>query len=570
MPTKHLGRKALVLGDDIRSFLSVIRSLGRGGIEVHIGWHPPDSEALWSRYVAQAHALPPYDAADPSWKRALVELMDRHAFDLVVPCSDPSLFPLQKHRAEFEPHGKIALLSDEAFRVVTDKTEANALARSLGLRLPREVPVERLDQAGQVRSELKLPVALKPQSSFDRESVGARRAVRFVKRWEDLESALREMLPEGPVAAQEYFRGRGCGVELLLADGEPLLEFQHLRLYEPPWGGAGPYRQSVTLMPELRDAAVRLLRELRYTGVAMVEFKLNTETGDWVFIEVNGRFWGSLPLAVAAGADFPLALFQFLVEGRRDFPKHYRVGLRCRNWKLMRWWLTTNLRVRRQEPELPTVPLWKVGADALGSLATFRERSDTFTLDDPGPALSELRSIVREAWKPVAKRAQRKWLKSAPVRKRMEQKARAALHDARSILFVCYGNICRSPFAEHLARQYLPADRVIRSAGSYPRAQRCCPELAVNTAAIWGIDLRTHRSQVLTDDIVHSADAVFVFDEHNYLQMRQRHPSTRASLHFVGALDRQGPLFIEDPYGSDLSLFERSYRQIEAALKAGV
>lgn len=567
MPTKRLGRKALVLGDDIRSFLSVIRSLGRGGIEVHIGWHPPDSEALWSRYVTEAHALPAYDAADPRWKDALIELMDRHGFDLVVPCSDPSLFPLQKHRAELEPHGKIALLSDEAFRVVTDKAAANALARSLGLRLPREVPVERLDQAEQVRGGLKLPVALKPQSSFDRESVGARRAVRFVKRWEDLEPTLREMLPDGPVAAQEYFRGRGCGVELLLADGEPLLEFQHLRLYEPPWGGAGPYRQSMALMPELRDAAVNLLRALRYTGVAMVEFKWNPETGDWVFIEVNGRFWGSLPLAVAAGADFPLALFELLVDGRRDFPKHYRVGLRCRNWRLTRWWLTTNLRTRRREPDLPTVPLWKVGTDALASLATLRERSDTFALDDPGPALSEVGSIVREAWEPVAKRVQRKWLGSAPVRKRLEQKARMALQEARSILFVCYGNICRSPFAEHLARQSLPADRVIRSAGYHPRPQRPCPELAIATAASWGIDLTTHRSQIVSDDVVRSADAIFVFDERNYLQMRQSHPWARSSLYFVGALDRRGPLFIDDPYGADPSLFERSYRQIVAALK---
>ena len=45
------------------------------------------------------------------------------------------------------------------------------------------------------------------------------------------------------------------------------------------------------------------LKELNYSGVAMIEYKLNPETGDWVFIEINARFWGSLPLAVAAGAD---------------------------------------------------------------------------------------------------------------------------------------------------------------------------------------------------------------------------------------------------------------------------
>src|SRR5208337_127138 len=113
------GRKALVLGDDIRSLLGVIRSLGRGEVEVHMAWHPPDSEALRSRYVAHAHSLPVYDRDDDRWMSALIELMDRERFDLVIPCSDPTLVPLQIHRAELEPHGRIYLLADEAFGVVS-------------------------------------------------------------------------------------------------------------------------------------------------------------------------------------------------------------------------------------------------------------------------------------------------------------------------------------------------------------------------------------------------------------------------------------------------------------------
>ena len=61
------------------------------------------------------------------------------------------------------------------------------------------------------------------------------------------------------------------------------------------------------------------MRALRYTGVAMVEFKVNAKTGEFVLIEINGRFWGSLPLAVAAGANFPLWLYQMWVENREDF-----------------------------------------------------------------------------------------------------------------------------------------------------------------------------------------------------------------------------------------------------------
>jgi protein-tyrosine-phosphatase/glutathione synthase/RimK-type ligase-like ATP-grasp enzyme len=510
-----------------------------------------------------------YRCDDAHWKDSLSALMDSEAFDLVIPCTDPSLIPLQIHRSELEMRGRLSVLGDEAFRIVSDKLAANALARSLGLLLPRECVVSRHEEAEKVRAELKLPLVLKPQWSYDRLSVGKRRGVRFVESWDDLHQALREMLAVGPVAAQEFFHGRGSGVELLLRDGEPLLEFQHIRLHEPNRGGAGSYRESVGLTPELREAAVALLRAVRYTGVAMVEFKVNPKTGDWVFIEVNGRFWGSLPLAIAAGADFPLALFQLLVEGRRDFRRDYRVGLRCRNWRSDRWWLTGNLRARLSDRNLPTTSLGKFAMEAVTGIATLRERSDTFAFDDPGPAIAEMRDIVGDTWRSVSKRIDKMWLQSVPVRRHLERRARAAFRGARSILFVCLGNICRSPFAEHLARHFLPSDRVISSAGYYPKAERACPEQAIVGAARWGIDLEGHRSQVLTYDLVRAAEAIFVFDEENYRRVQQDFPFSRPRLHFVGALNSRGPLFIKDPYGGSPSAFDQSYQAIATALEVG-
>ena len=114
----------------------------------------------------------------------------------------------------------------------------------------------------------------------------------------------------------------------------------------------------------------------------MVEFKVNPETGEWVFIEVNGRFWGSLPLAVAAGADFPLALFELLAEGRRDFSRAHQVGLRCRNWRADIWWLADNLRSRRKGSNSSSVSLWKVVREALVGLVTLQERSDILMLEN--------------------------------------------------------------------------------------------------------------------------------------------------------------------------------------------
>ena len=57
----RIAGRVLVLGSDTRSFLAVVRSLGRAGIEVHVAWCPADAPALGSRYVHTVHSLPPYE-----------------------------------------------------------------------------------------------------------------------------------------------------------------------------------------------------------------------------------------------------------------------------------------------------------------------------------------------------------------------------------------------------------------------------------------------------------------------------------------------------------------------------
>ena len=196
----------------------------------------------------------------------------------------------------------------------------------------------------------------------------------------------------------------------------------------------------------------------------------------------------------------------------------------------------------------------------------FRERSDTFVWDDPGPALKELKLIAQDLGQGVGQRLGRLYLQSRPTRRRLERRARNALNAASSILFVCLGNICRSPFAEGVARRYLTRECTIQSAGYYPKANRPCPDLAIETAAHCGIDLNDHRSRIVTDTMLQEFEAIFVFDEQNYRRLTTDFPLVRKRLHFVGALKPDGPLFIADPFGLELADFDRSYRQIAEAI----
>ncbi|MBA2419530.1 MAG: low molecular weight protein arginine phosphatase [Thermoleophilaceae bacterium] len=146
--------------------------------------------------------------------------------------------------------------------------------------------------------------------------------------------------------------------------------------------------------------------------------------------------------------------------------------------------------------------------------------------------------------------------------------ARSAWAEAHTFLFVCLGNICRSPFAEHLARAHLDEDRSLMSAGSYPVPGRRAPAEAIAAAHPFGVDLRTHRSQVLSREMLQQADAVYVFDHANRRALVSEQPNCAQRVHWLGALSDDGPLSISDPFGGPASEYELVYRQIAQAIEA--
>jgi predicted ATP-grasp superfamily ATP-dependent carboligase len=200
-----------------------------------------------------------------------------------------------------------------------------------------------------------------------------------------------------PVLLQEYTRGEGHGVELLMYKGQPLAAFQHRRLRELPMsGGRSAFRESVPLDPELYRHSVRLLEAIEWTGLAMVEFKVG-EHGPKL-MEINGRIWGSLPLATHSGMDFPARMAELFLygpptNGAAKSPG-YRVGVRARNLELDLKWIASVLFGRRRYPFLAAPSRWQ-GVAALLGLFNPAYKFDVLSSDDPRPGLAEIPKIVR-------------------------------------------------------------------------------------------------------------------------------------------------------------------------------
>jgi protein-tyrosine phosphatase len=151
--------------------------------------------------------------------------------------------------------------------------------------------------------------------------------------------------------------------------------------------------------------------------------------------------------------------------------------------------------------------------------------------------------------------------------------------DVRSILFVCKGNICRSPFAAVLARRLLDnggrAAISAVSAGLKPSSDGACPLAAVRAAEAYGVAtaLRTHRPVELTTELIRAYDLVVVMEAGQLAELRRRWPEWQSQFVLLSLYEPGGPpsayerFNITDPFGRDDREFDRVYRRIDASLR---
>ena len=133
---------------------------------------------------------------------------------------------------------------------------------------------------------------------------------------------------------QEYCPGRGFGQFFLIRNGVAERIFQHVRIAGwPPEGGFSSVCEGVSLrhFSKLQEQSIRLLREIGWEGVAMVEYRYDDRTDRFVLMEVNSRFWGSYPLAYYSGAQFALALFHSAAGVTPKPVGGLKEAIRCRS-----------------------------------------------------------------------------------------------------------------------------------------------------------------------------------------------------------------------------------------------
>jgi predicted ATP-grasp superfamily ATP-dependent carboligase len=323
--------RVFVTDGDNRAALAVTRSLGRAGHQVIVGDARTPSLAQTSRYCAGRVEYPDPVSDSDGFVTALSRAVEHEQVDVLLPIGDITTFLVTSNRSLFASSCAIPFAAADVVARAADKVGLIQTATRLGVPVPRSLVV---GDAGEIsRLDLEFPLVIKPRQSRVRTDAGWRSTeVSFAKNSEELARDLASRGPhEFPVLLQERIEGPGVGIFALYHEGRSVALFSHRRLRErPPWGGVSVLSESVPVCPKARTYATTLLDELGWHGVAMVEFKQSLRDGEPRLMEINGRFWGSLQLAIDAGVDFPRLLVDGVRNGHFAPQPPYRIGVRNR------------------------------------------------------------------------------------------------------------------------------------------------------------------------------------------------------------------------------------------------
>lgn len=295
---------------DTRVGLAVLRSLGRNGVKAYAAQNDPSGVGRYSRYSSGYVCLP----SDPDgFVRKALGFIRQHGITHVMATSERDVVLFNERRADLESVARPLFPPNEIFGRAFYKDQTLAIAAQCGVDAPRTVYL-RTERDLKECSELAFPAIVKPRHHSPFGGSHCKFPVKIIRfeTFEQLEAIASALIDESdPVMVQEYVKGRGVGVSVLMRGGEALCLSHHLRVREdPPGGGVSVCCRTLWAGGDVVDRSIRLLRAMEWDGVAMVEHRWDPETGRAALLEVNGRFWGSLPLALHARADFPYLLLK--------------------------------------------------------------------------------------------------------------------------------------------------------------------------------------------------------------------------------------------------------------------
>lgn len=323
------GGRVLLIADEYYASLAGVRALRAGGYVPIVGTITTDGYAQRSRDAAESFRLPaPSDGEEP-FRDAVGRATREAGIAVVLPASEAALPALAGRDDVVEP-AVLAAPDTRSLRRLTDKNALAEAAAEAGISAPAGVvvPPDGLDG---VLGDITFPAVVKPLRSVDRDGAGGAvqlpRAAR-VGATAELRAQI-EQAPSYSWLVQPFLEGALVAVAGVSYRGETLCTVHQRahRIY-PKDSGVSAFAETVRADAGLDERVRRLLENAGFTGVWQMQFIAAPD--GCRLIDFNPRLYGSLALAVAAGANLPAILVDAAL-GREPRPCSYRSGVRYRS-----------------------------------------------------------------------------------------------------------------------------------------------------------------------------------------------------------------------------------------------
>jgi predicted ATP-grasp superfamily ATP-dependent carboligase len=362
-----------------RALLVAARSLAAAGYEVATG-APRPSFASRSRFVRRHHEIRECAEDEDGFIADVARAVRSHGYDIVFCGYETGLLALSRRRAEIEPATwpyAPAAVVERAF----DKLELFRAVRAAGLQAPRTEPAS-ADALGAWEGPVVVKARNHVPKRFDTDVFPSAAAA--------AELVARTRAEGGEPLLQEPLGGR-MGAVVVVADrgGEVIAEIHQeaLRTWPRPAGDTVLGRV-VPVDRELSRGVRALVRELEWFGLAQVEL-FRGEDGVARITDFNGRFYGSMALATAAGVNVPALWADAALGAVREANTAPRVGATFQ-------WLNRDLAAGAAD-----------GPSALLAALAAAPRA-AHSMWDPRDPLPAVRYLLPEALRRLARRATRR------------------------------------------------------------------------------------------------------------------------------------------------------------------
>jgi len=322
--------RVLLTNGQLRKTLSAVRSLGKKNIEAFAAEEALMNISGFSRYCTKNLVYPSPVKRPDDFLEWLDRTIDHYGIDYLFPMDDAAMTLAVSQKDYLSRKVKFTAPDAGLYEMAADKWEAVKLAEKAGLTCPVTVLPEKEDDLESCAEKVGFPAIVKARKS------SGSRGIRAVNSLEELVTAYREInsIFPRPMLQQRILTGPRFDVCLIFDEQSKLKgsfaqkEVRHFPLEMGP----STVQQSIKL-PQLVSQCAQMLGDVGWSGVAEIEFMLDETTGNYVFMEINPRFWNSLELAVYCGIDFPYYLYLIGKGVDPGLTETYEEGQYCR-WLL--------------------------------------------------------------------------------------------------------------------------------------------------------------------------------------------------------------------------------------------